>query len=361
MEHNQYTAVDFLADETFQNYFYKTVNEDVIFWENYIIEYPEKAIEINIAKQMLGNLGAHKKPVSTELANFKKQFYNREPIAEPETMYVDKGGRLKVLKYAFLAFIVLVVSVLIIYKIQRVNHEEVVSQQIVNVFKTERAQRKKVILADGTSILLNADSKVVLRKGFNVKSRELDLIGEAYFKVAHNAAVPFIVHTSKMNIRVLGTVFNVKAYPDERKTEAVLISGKIEATFNNKNNQKIVLKPNEKIVVLSNLPIKDGQKQSSGTPDEILVSHLSLNNKNSVVETGWINNGFEINDETFAELQQKLEREYGVELVFEDEEVMNYKFTATLKDEPVTEVLKALQGVNYFNYKIKKNIIEISK
>ncbi|MCZ4242597.1 FecR family protein [Pedobacter punctiformis] len=362
MEHSQYTAVDFLADETFQNYFYGTVAEDVIFWENYIKQYPEKVSEINIARQMLTTLSANKKPVSAELANFKQQFYKRaSTVADVPEMYVDKGGRLKVLKYAFLALIILAGSIFFLSKTQIFNQKEIAGTQTAGIFKTERAQRKKVVLEDGTSILLNADSKITLRKGFNIKTRELDLSGEAYFEVAHNAAVPFIVHTGKMNIKVLGTVFNVKAYPNERKTEAALISGKIEASFNNQNSQKFVLKPSEKITVLDNILLKTNQNQSSVKPDEVFVGNLSLNSKNAVVETVWINNGFEINNESFAELQQKLEREYGVELVFKDKEVMNYKFTATLKDEPVTEVLKAMKTVNYFNYKIKKNIIEISK
>jgi ferric-dicitrate binding protein FerR (iron transport regulator) len=91
-------------------------------------------------------------------------------------------------------------------------------------------ERKTVTLADGSSVILNANSQLILSPSFNKKNRDLTLRGEAFFDVHQDAGHPFIIHTRQMDVKVLGTSFNVMAYENDRKTETSLISGALEVT-----------------------------------------------------------------------------------------------------------------------------------
>src|SRR6185295_4150484 len=100
----------------------------------------------------------------------------------------------------------------------------------------------------------------------NKDLREVTLNGEAYFDVTKNAEKPFIIHTKKMDVKVIGTVFNVRSYNDEKTAEASLIRGSIEVTFKDRKDQKIILIPNQKISVANNAieaPVEKPEKTSA--------------------------------------------------------------------------------------------------
>ncbi|MEJ7914503.1 MAG: FecR family protein, partial [Chitinophagaceae bacterium] len=104
--------------------------------------------------------------------------------------------------------------------------------------------RKSVTLPDGTTVWINADSRISFDPHMNEREeRMVELVGEAYFDVVHIADHPFIIHTSKVSIKVLGTAFNIKAYPDDNKCETTLIRGAIELSTNNSLKQKFTLRP----------------------------------------------------------------------------------------------------------------------
>jgi hypothetical protein len=123
---------------------------------------------------------------------------------------------------------------------------------------TRNGNKSKINLPDGSQVWLNAGSRLDYNnENFNRDSREVELTGEAFFDIAHNAAKPFIVRSGNMRIRVLGTSFNVKAYPGEDNMETSLIRGSVEITINDKPGNVFVLKPNEKLVVsVNSLPKK---------------------------------------------------------------------------------------------------------
>src|SRR5690606_22571909 len=94
-------------------------------------------------------------------------------------------------------------------------------------------ERKSIQLPDGTKVMLNAGSTIHIAADFNATSRQLTLVGEAFFDVVHNAEKPFIIHTGAMDIKVLGTVFNVRAYPGDKTSETSLLKGSVEVTLKN--------------------------------------------------------------------------------------------------------------------------------
>src|ERR1700722_5620570 len=121
-------------------------------------------------------------------------------------------------------------------------------QNNLSEISTHNGSKTNVVLPDGTTVKLNAGSKLTYDKNYGNTTREVNLTGEAFFEVVKNKEKPFIIHTKKIDIKVLGTIFNVKSYPDE-KTETSLVRGSIEVTFKDKSSEKIILKPNEKLIV----------------------------------------------------------------------------------------------------------------
>src|SRR5260221_1009127 len=123
------------------------------------------------------------------------------------------------------------------------------SEKAISRITTKNGSKTNLLLPDGTRVWLNAGSSITYDSSYDKMMREVILSGEGYFDVVRNKEKPFIIHAAKINIKVLGTQFNVKSYPTDNTTEASLIHGSIEVTFRDKPNKKIILKPNEKIVV----------------------------------------------------------------------------------------------------------------
>ena len=233
---------------------------------------------------------------------------------------------------------------------------------------TKNGSRTKIQLPDGSSVWLNSDSKLVYdNEHFGGSIREVSLTGEAYFDVVKNPARPFIIHTAKMDIKVLGTAFNVKCYPGEKNSETSLIQGSIEVTLKNRQ-EKILMKPNEKLI-LSNEDVKPVQAakplQKLSSPKAVPIielGHLTLYPAdNSIVETGWVNNRLVFTAETLEEIAIKMERWYGVTIIINNEKLKKELLTGIFEKETIYQALNALQLTTPFTYKIDMDIITISK
>ncbi len=235
---------------------------------------------------------------------------------------------------------------------------------------TQIGARSKIQLPDGTSVWLNGGSKLVYDSlHFGENMREVTLTGEAYFDVVENKDRPFIIHANKINIRVLGTAFNVKAYPGEKNTETSLIRGSIEVTMQDRQD-KIMMKPNDKLIVSNEeLPQEKGSpiipKGATIVADPTFISmrHLTLaSDENTIIETAWVDNKLVFDKETFQEVALKMERWYGVTIHIEDDKLKLQFLTGTFEKETVAEALNALQmSTPIFKYKIDKQTITIFK
>ena len=188
--------------------------------------------------------------------------------------------------------------------------------------------------------------------------------------MTNNQQKPFIVQTNECKIKVLGTAFNVKAYPGETTSETSLLRGSIELTIKNDNNRKFLLKPNEKAVLYNilynkDIVINDGAIKSKSIPgktEKIAIKNITKGIDEGVIaETAWSQNRLEIVNEKFLNIQSTLERWFDVTIHFNDEKVKDYQFTATFKDENIQQVLTALKLSYPFKYTIKGKDVYISK
>ncbi|SEW40209.1 FecR family protein [Chitinophaga arvensicola] len=236
------------------------------------------------------------------------------------------------------------------------------SQQRVNwsIVQAKPGTRSNVVLPDGTTVTLNAGSELAYPTDFMNSNRQVKLTGEGYFQVAKNADRPFIIHTATVDVKVLGTVFNLRAYPNESKTETALISGAVEVTIHRQKDNKILLKPGEKVEVDNQLTTVTTTR--SGTPatataathtkPDIRIGPLVKDPVDQQVqETAWLEYKLIFREETFEQLAAQIERAYNVKIIFQDDAIKMASFSGKVKDESVTELLNILQATKHFNYK----------
>jgi transmembrane sensor len=234
------------------------------------------------------------------------------------------------------------------------------AEKSVSEVFTHYGSKSNVVLPDRTTVKLNAGSHLTYDKDYGNKNREVNLSGEAYFDVVKNKEKPFIIHTKKIDIKVLGTTFNVKSYPGE-STETSLVKGSIEVTFKSNPTRKIVLKPNEKLIVSDKKESSNFARTPSPEPN-VAISHLNYARKDStIIETAWVQNKLVFKAETFKDLAQELERWYNVSIQFSDAETENLQFTGTFENETIQQALNALQLSGSFYYSITDGKIIISK
>jgi len=231
---------------------------------------------------------------------------------------------------------------------------------------TRYGSKTNIVLPDGTKVWLNAGSKLTYDKSFGELTRNVVLTGEAYFDVTHNAEMPFVIHTHDMDIKVLGTEFNVKSYPEDHRTETSLIRGSIEVTIPNRSADKIILKPNEKLVVTEEEPAPPRSARvhmkPAVTEPLISVSHLNYFSKDStVMETSWVENRLVFEDESFEALAVRLSRWYGVEFRFANASAKNLRFTGNFKNESLQDALEAMKITANFSYIITDKAITITE
>ncbi|MEO9051576.1 MAG: FecR family protein [Ginsengibacter sp.] len=262
--------------------------------------------------------------------------------------------------------LVCVISAYFIYKNNKPDTARDVSAVKTSdwqIQQTDKGAKSTVFLQDGTRVILNADSKITFQKNFSGNTREVYLSGEAFFDVAHNADMPFIIHTDKMNIKVLGTEFNVKSYPEDSTYETTLIRGSIEVTLKDRPSDRIILKPKEKLIVanISFEKVPDSHESLPSLPSQLSITGLHYVSKtdSAIAETSWVENTLVFQDESFANLATDMERKYAVNIHFSNELIKNNRFTGIFKEETIREALNALQLTEKFNYKIKKKEVYI--
>lgn len=181
--------------------------------------------------------------------------------------------------------------------------------------------RIKFELPDGTTGFLNSGSKLKYAVGF-VNGRKVDVSGEAYFNVIHDGN-PFEVQTSLLNVKVLGTEFNVIAYDDELQQEVILNRGEVEI-YNKSGAELGTLQPNQKLVI----------------DTENGVSNIKYVEASQY--TGWTGGKLIFRNESMVQVAKRLGRWYNADFKIVDPELYKYNFRATFVDESLDEVLKLM-------------------
>lgn len=224
----------------------------------------------------------------------------------------------------------------------------------------------RIVLPDSTVVWLNADSKISYAKNFNESERRLFLEGEAFFDVTTNKEKPFMVQTSDILVRALGTKFNVKAYPEENEITTTLEEGKVDIQLLNGKNisEDIVLKPNEKVVYHKSSSLMKEEKSGTANNTEstdnkpINTERIEINsNVNTELYTSWKDKRWILEGENLEAFAKILERRYNITIMFNDDELRQVKFTGIIENETIEQLMEALRLTSPLAFEMSKDTI----
>jgi|AGTN01.3.fsa_nt_gi Fe2+-dicitrate sensor, membrane component len=244
------------------------------------------------------------------------------------------------LSYNWMKYTAVIVAVCLLSAYLHLVLRDTPGDSVANTIEVPVGQRASVILTDGTKVWLNAGSTLIYPAKFDKKSRTVELSGEGYFEVAADKRKPFMVHTSMLNVKVLGTKFNVKAYADENVSVA-LAEGKVQVSAND-NRVSLTLQPNEKLSYL-----KNGQLVYDRSIDAEAIS-------------GWTSGELLFTDERLEDIVRTLERRFDVTIIIDTPELAGERFNCrTQPGVTVEQVLNLLKGTRKLNYTVENQTIKI--
>lgn len=203
--------------------------------------------------------------------------------------------------------------------------------------------KTKLYLPDGTLVWLNAGSRMTYSQGFGFDNRKVELEGEGYFEVKRNEKIPFYVKTKDLQLRVLGTKFNFRDYPEDHEVVVSLLEGKVELSNMLKNEKEALLAPNERAVL----------NKSNGlmTVESVMAANASQ----------WTDGYLFFDEELLPDIVKELERSYNVKIHIANDSLNNFRFYGNFvrREQNIQEVLDALASTEKIQYKIEERNITI--
>lgn len=228
----------------------------------------------------------------------------------------------------------------------QITHSAYATNKLVyTTLKIPNGKKFEVVLSDGTLVYMNSGSSLRYPVKFiKGNSRKVFLSGEAFFDVEKDVHHPFIVSTNAIDVEVLGTEFNVTAYPEDSETNTVLVEGSVKLSSSSKNyNSSVLLKPG----------YKAEWNNSEGTS--------KLTEVDTDIYTGWMDGKLIFRNLSFHQIISKMERYYGVNIDNTFDSLNSEVFTATFENEPLEEVLASFSENKKFSFSIEKDRVIITK
>lgn len=275
-------------------------------------------------------------------------------------------------KWAAIGLILLTIGSVFSYFM--IRYENSLNDSIIEI-NSPAGSRSNVILSDGSSVWLNAGSKLKYSQNFGSADRNIYLEGEGFFNVEKDTKRPFTVMTSQLEIVALGTSFNVKSYPEEGYIQATLVSGSLHVTRsqNKQEESGVVLEPNQQITyykgsdklllthenkTAEEKKVQPIQERSPvPAPPRIVMSR----GVDPEIFTAWKDNRLIFDNEPFESIAIKLERRFGARIIIEDEEIKNKKFKGKFEEITIEQALTALKFASPFEFYIKEDTIFITR
>ena len=318
--------------------------------KNWLQDHPEdKTYFIDLYKAHV-NIESDRQ-VNDELIHQQWEHFTHDVINKPKSFKSTKRfiPWNQISRYAAVFILGMFLSSGLFWAYQHVVRPNLFSQVIEVPF----GGKSNVFLADGTEVLLNAGSQLKYNPSFGNRKREVIIEGEAFFKVATNPNMPFVVKTSDLVVKAYGTEFNVKAYADEKVIETTLIEGSISVQKNSSQSGKeFFLKPNEKITYHKAVNTAARHKK-----EQLFISrNIDVN-----LSTAWIDDRINVKSELLSELVIRLQRKYNVQIHYDEVELGSLRFSGILENETIEQVMKAIQLTAPINFEIKNRDIWLTK
>ena len=209
------------------------------------------------------------------------------------------------------------------------------------VVEAPLGSKTKLTLPDGSTVWLNAGSKMVYSQGFGVRDRRLAFQGEGYFEVEKNDEMPFLVQTHDVNVTVVGTKFNFRNYPEDEEAVVELLEGKVALENQLKEEAVRYLSPNEKMVL----------HKATGEMD--------ITSAKVKEATLWTENILLFDEDLLPDIVRKLERSYHVRIEIENEDLKQARFYGQFNqlEQNIYEMLDMLVETGRLEYQEKDKVI----
>ena len=247
----------------------------------------------------------------------------------------------KALRYAAVVAVVVSACSYLFYKMGQDNIEKAFAQIVV---EAPEGATSKVTLPDGTSVWLNAGSRIAYSQGFGVKDRHLTLTGEGYFEVHKNREMPFDVKSGSLSVRVLGTKFDFRDYPSDHSAMVSLDEGSVAVGLRSAH---------------------DGDYQYRLAPDQRAVlekrsGNMRIENR-ATTDRLWTDGTIMLNGRRLADIAVDLERSYGTKILIENRELAQTRFYGVFhrKDQSLSQILATLAATGHIHYAINGNVVRI--
>jgi len=283
-------------------------------------------------------------PDTYEIEKNKKRLLDtikrEEKINRQNQLSLNRKKRLYALiKYAAVAMIVFISTIAIQYIAQKDTNN------FIELDVESGPRMSHMTLPDGTKVILNASSKIKFPEKFSPQKREIFLDGEAFFEVIQNKKSPFVVHTNKQRIEVLGTKFNVMDYAADDYSITTLIGGKIKMQSIAENGELgdyIYLKPNQQVFF-------------NNKTKQLALSDIKVDTKRT-----WVNKVYHFRAEPLLLITKRLEKIYGIKINIINDELKKVEYTGTFGlDQEIETVLKIINFDKQFSYSINEHEIVI--
>ena len=233
-----------------------------------------------------------------------------------------KQRALNFFRYAAIFLVFIAVPALVYF----LSFDQQTNPLVYTTVSADYGQISKVELPDSTVIWVNSGSTIKYNNEFSASNRDIELIGEAFFKVHKNKDLPLVVASEDLRVKVLGTEFSVSAYPEENNIQVVLEKGKIELATTSRANLKQEMNPGELV-------------SFTKANKEMVLSTV-----NTGLFTSWKDGIINIYNLPLSELVIKLEKRYNQKFEV-DNEIKNLPYTFTIKNEKLSNILSLMEKV----------------
>lgn len=349
-----YTVEDFATDESYLRYYFKEREEDIRFWSEWIGLHPEKLDIVISANNYIDafSIRISEPEFQKEQQRFIRALQECASSNEPDETEATGSFKIRSLKrkLVWAAAILLLVAGAPLYIFFWKNNSTSVqpgSETLAMIDKyVPKGKQEKVMLPDGSIVQLNGDSRLTYPSKFTGTAREVQLTGEAFFRVKHDTVHPFHVLSGNLVTTVLGTSFNVKSYPNEKQTKVALVTGKVrldrvgDAVSKQVMGETLILAPAEMGVFnRHNLSLEK-------TPYDIDEA------------TGWQHGIVVFKNADFNEIADRLDRMYDVRLINQSSKT-KFRFKATFTNASAEEIVKTICMSKKLTYTVRGNVITI--
>ncbi|GAB3252366.1 FecR family protein [Larkinella harenae] len=329
-----YEVTDFILDEPFVNWVKSPTAASDRVWQQWLAEHPDRVEVVEEARFWIQHVSVREQLPSDREVQAVIQTVQQQ-LAEEQTGPVRSiGDRMGAIAWRVAAAVLLLIG--LAWYVRRERTMESSKPEVAGVLEkpTDRISRENrtskplsLTLPDGSRVVLAAKSVVTHPRAFTAPTRDIELTGEAFFEVVRRTEQPFVVHTGTVNVRVLGTSFVVKAYGHARDVSVAVKSGKVAVSKSSARTDErtagVLLTPNQQV----SFSLQDQVFRKSLVEAPILIDKRSREAD------------FVFDEAPVAQVFQKLEAAYKIDLVYNPDELKNCTLTAQLANEPLYEKL----------------------